>query len=281
MLLGTRTFAASLRPEPAARALSGGPWWIGAILFMALPVLLFYPFLKLGARIRASWLFPQTITSQIMVWALLGSVLSLILFLLWHFLSNRKAGGTAATYGLAESDGSIDWPAIARELLLAAIIVSAGWDLVLASDHFFRIDFRFWILALKAPSPLQFGVFWRYVLPFAVFFLIQGTVLFGQLRLAKAGAPRRWWANLMLMAGGFLLFLALEYAPLFAGGTLLSPGEPLNTIVAIQFLPLMVVASLVSTWFFEKTGRIYAGAFINAMLVTWYIVAGQATQFPL
>jgi hypothetical protein len=62
---------------------------------------------------------------------------------------------------------------------------------------------------------------------------------------------------------------------------LLSPDQPLNTIVAIQFLPLMIVASIISTWFYEKTGRVYAGAFINGLLVTWYIVAGQAIQFAL
>jgi hypothetical protein len=43
----------------------------------------------------------------------------------------------------------------------------------------------------------------------------------------------------------------------------------------------MVVVSIFSTWFYEKTGRVYAGAFVNALFVTWYIVAGQATQFPL
>jgi len=43
----------------------------------------------------------------------------------------------------------------------------------------------------------------------------------------------------------------------------------------------MIVASIFSTWFYEKTGRVWAGAFVNALFVTWYIVAGQAIQFPL
>ena len=62
---------------------------------------------------------------------------------------------------------------------------------------------------------------------------------------------------------------------------LLSASQPLNTIIAIQFLPLMVIASIFSTWFYEKTGRVWAGSFVNALFVTWYIVAGQAIQFPL
>jgi hypothetical protein len=38
---------------------------------------------------------------------------------------------------------------------------------------------------------------------------------------------------------------------------------------------------LISTWFFERTGRVWAGAFVNGFFVTWYIVAGQAVQFPI
>jgi hypothetical protein len=41
------------------------------------------------------------------------------------------------------------------------------------------------------------------------------------------------------------------------------------------------VVALVSTYFFYKTGHIYVGAFLNAILITWIIVAGTATQFPL
>jgi uncharacterized protein len=37
--------------------------------------------------------------------------------------------------------------------------------------------------------------------------------------------------------------------------------------------------ALVSTYFFYKTGRIYTGALLNALLVTAYIVAGQATHY--
>jgi len=50
-------------------------------------------------------------------------------------------------------------------------------------------------------------------------------------------------------------------------------------IVLFQFFPIFVIAALVSTYFFRKTGHIYAGAFLNAMLVTWLVVAGQATHF--
>jgi hypothetical protein len=41
---------------------------------------------------------------------------------------------------------------------------------------------------------------------------------------------------------------------------------------------LLFVAGLISTFCFERTGSIYTGAFVNGLLVTWYLVAGTATQ---
>ncbi|HTX74529.1 MAG TPA: alpha/beta fold hydrolase [Rectinemataceae bacterium] len=279
-LLGTKTLAPALRPLPETRGIRGGSWWIGAVITMGVPVLTFYPFFRLGALVTASWFFPETITSQIMVWAVLNGLISLVLFLLWHHILNKKAGGNPRSYGLTEGAG-IPWALVGRDFILAlATIVVAGYVLHLA-DYFFKIDFRLWVLALKPLSGLQLGIFLRYLVPFAAFFLMSSVILNGQLRLPQARVSTRYWANIMLLAGGFLVFLAAEYIPLLAGGTLLTATEPLNTIVADQFLPLMVVVALFSTWFYEKTGRVYAGAFVNAMFVTWYIVAGQAIQFPI
>jgi hypothetical protein len=46
-----------------------------------------------------------------------------------------------------------------------------------------------------------------------------------------------------------------------------------------QFLPIFTMVALVSTYYFRKTGHIFVGSFINAMLITWIVVAGQATHF--
>lgn len=274
-LLRLKVFVPLVQSLPEAKPLVGAGWWLGAALLVVVPVATFFLFFRIGALVTASWLFPQTITSQIMVWAVLNGLISLVLFLLWHVLANQKTGATAASYGLG--NGGL----VARDLLLAVGVVAGVWALLGAADYFFKVDFRFWILALKPLSAPQLAVALRYLIPFFAYFLVAAVVLHGQMRSVKAATVARYGTNVVLMAGGFVLFLGVQYLPLFLGGTLFSADEPLNVIVAIQFLPLMVVVGLVSTWFFEKTGRVWAGAFVNAMFVTWYIVAGQATQFPL
>jgi predicted Abi (CAAX) family protease len=84
--------------------------------------------------------------------------------------------------------------------------------------------------------------------------------------------------SITALAGGFLAFLLIEYLTLLTSGQLFTPSQPLLTIVAIQFLPLMALVALVATFTYRRTGSYLPGAFICALFVTWYIVAGQATQ---
>jgi hypothetical protein len=82
------------------------------------------------------------------------------------------------------------------------------------------------------------------------------------------------------LAGGFVLFVVFEYAMLFGTGRLptLFQFDALRVILAIQFVPLLAIVALVTTYTFRRTGSELPGALISALFVTWYIVAGQATQ---
>jgi hypothetical protein len=123
-----------------------------------------------------------------------------------------------------------------------------------------------------------------FLIPFTFFFLVLGTALHGQLR-ASESLGREMLVNILLLITGFIALLLVQYIPLLTGGTLFlynfNAGEPLLTIVAFQVVPLLTIVALVSTYFYRKTGHIYVGAFLNAMLITWIIVAGQATHFAV
>ncbi|MBE3144840.1 MAG: hypothetical protein IMZ61_13110 [Planctomycetes bacterium] len=57
--------------------------------------------------------------------------------------------------------------------------------------------------------------------------------------------------------------------------------QTLFLIVAVQLFPLFLIVSLISTYFYEKTGLVYTGAFVNAFFITWYMVAAQATHIAV
>jgi len=43
----------------------------------------------------------------------------------------------------------------------------------------------------------------------------------------------------------------------------------------------MTIAALVYTYFFRKTGHVYTGAFLIAILIVWIVVASQATHIAI
>ncbi len=139
------------------------------------------------------------------------------------------------------------------------------------------------MLAFKPMSVRHFGIALAYLPFFGFFFLMLSTVLAGQLRRVDAeGKPislrNALLINVALLIVGFVVLLLIQYVPLLTGGTM-PLAEPLLSILAFQFVPLMAIAALLLTYFLYKTGRIYTGAFLVALLISWYIIAGQAIHF--
>ena len=283
-------FFASLRQSPndgTGAGMSGVGWWVGALLMLAIPGLTLFPFEHLaGDHLTPNALWPQSITNAVMVWAVGNALITLVLFLIWHFASSRSRGATWADYGLTWRGIGLDWRRIGKSCLLAIALGVGFYTLLVISDFAFKTDFRFWVVAVKVPSPLQFRIFLSYLIPFIIYFLVVAMALHGQMRGsgAKSGRPslaRAMFVNVVLMIGGIVLLLLYQYIPLLLGGTLGNPAEPLWSIIAYQFVALLAIAALVSTYFFYKTGHIYVGAFLNALLITQIIVAGTATHYPL
>lgn len=281
-LLDQPYFQKNTQEIPESKIKPNLVFYISALISMITSVVSYYWIFKLGSKIfKASWLFPQTITSQIMSWALFNGIVNLILFLLVHFIFNKKLGLNSFSYGFTDNNNKISFNTIFNDLLLAILSVFSGYFLLILADYFFKVDFRFWIIALKPLSLTHFKIFLRYLIPFFIFFFISSFIINGSQRINYKSRIMPYIQNIIVMAGAFLVFLLVEYIPLFIRGSLFTANEPLNTIIAIQFLPLLIIASIFSTWFFRRTGRIYAGAFVNAIFITWYIVASQAIQFAI
>jgi hypothetical protein len=104
-------------------------------------------------------------------------------------------------------------------------------------------------------------------------------VLHGQLRRDNWSFSQELGVNWLLLNLGYLLLLIAQYTPLLMGNTLLIASEPLWSIITLQFVPLMTIAAVVFTSAYRITGRVYIGSFINAMIITWVIVASQATHY--
>ena len=271
-----------LAPAPAA-GVRGPAWWVSALVLVAVPVLTYFWLQhRANAWFPASTVFPQTITTGIAGWAVGNGIIALALFLLWYLLmGGRRGGADARRLGLRWPQGAPVAARVGKSVLFALTVLAGAYLLLALSGWLFTTDFRFWVVAVKLMAPLHLRIALSYFLPFLFFFLVLGMVLHGQLRGRDGSLAGAMVRNMLLMGVGFVVLLLVQYLPLLLGGTLANPAEPLLSIVAFQFVVLLPLVGLISTYLFRRTGSIYAGALVNAGLVTWIVVASQATHVAL
>jgi len=284
-LLQTDYFKELSETPDKGKPITGRGWWVGAVITVLVPIpvyLLAWSFHSRGIAV-ATYIWPQWITTTVIYWALGVAIVSLVLFLLWHFLSNKKKGADMSDYGLTWSNKGLLWKKIGKSFLLAFVVVFIAHLSLVISDWAFQTDYRLWVFAIKPLDALHFGVMLGYIIPFAFYFLVLGVVLHGQMRPGKEGVAMGFGKeaviNIILLIAGYFIFLLIHYIPLFAGGTLALPDAHLSGIVLFQFIPIFTIVGLITTYFYRKTGHIYVGAFLSTMLVTWIVVAGQAIHY--
>ena len=250
---------------PAHTAAGGGRWTTAFVLSAFIPALTYYPaFALAGTFVKPSAYLPQGITNEIMVWAIINGIITLALM---SFAPKR-----ASRVGI-----------IVPSILIALATVIVGYAALWLADLAFKIDFRFWIVALKLMSAKQFLIFLIYLIPFTAFFVVALHVLHRNFSRQGAGRVALYLTNIFALTLGFIVLLVLQYGALWLSGKLFNPLAdpgfvPLSTIVAIQFVPLLAIAAVIATFTWRRTGSSLPGALICGIFVTWYVVAGTATQ---
>ena len=250
---------------PEHSAASGRRWTAAFILSAFIPALTYYPAFALGGTfVKPSAFLPQGITNQIMVWAVINGLITLALM--------RFAPKRASRSGIG-----------LQSVVIAVASVAIGYAALWLADLAFKIDFRFWIVALKLMSAKQFLIFLVYIMPFTAFFVIALHVLHRNFSTMAAPRGALYLTNILALTLGFIVLVGLQYALLWLGGKLFNPLPdpgfvPLSTIVAIQFVPLLAICAVIATFTWRRTGSSLPGALICGLFVTWYVVAGTATQ---
>jgi pimeloyl-ACP methyl ester carboxylesterase len=250
---------------PEHVAADGRRWTMAFLLSAFVPALTYYPaFALAGTFVKPSAYLPQGITNQIMVWAVLNALITLALM---PFAPRR-----ASRAGI-----------VGQSVVIAVATALAGYAALWLADLAFGIDFRFWIVALKLMSGKQLLIFLIYLVPFTGFFVVALHVLHRNFSTMAAPRAALYLTNILALTLGFIVLLVPQYGTLWLTGKLFNPLPdpgfvPLATIVAIQFVPLLAIAAVIATFTWRRTGSSLPGALICGIVVTWYVVAGTATQ---
>ena len=118
----------------------------------------------------------------------------------------------------------------------------------------------------------------RYLLFFAIFYLCAGIA--NQTYRAK-NLPE--WATIAINAFfnifGIALVITIQYATFKSTGELWQGDMALGYIVLFPILPILIIATIISRLLYKKTGNVWLGSLINAILFTMITVSGTAASF--
>ena len=181
-----------------------------------------------------------------------------------------------------------DLPAFIGSSILAICLVGFVYIVNFIYYKVFDLDLRFiwpFFRPFNMNRLLQFAIY----LPFFIcFYLLNNAKIMKGLRINSTyqkglfGFIKNWLYNFLLMAGGVLLIVLLEYIPFFLG---IGPGAdvlfgstfggPFMSIL-ILFVPQVLFFSILCTYCYRKTGKVYVGALVAAMLACWIVTGGSS-----
>lgn len=294
LLLSTVFFKPLVDSLPEYKGFKGLGWVIGALITTAVGPLLYvwvFQGMFFSAWIPANSLWPQNFTNIYMVWSVLVGLIAIALILLNHFVFTKKQGATAVNYGLATSGKGVEWDKVWKALLMAVLILLPVYLILAFTSSVLKVDFRAWVVVLMPMTSARFSAFLGYLVPFALYFIPQGILFAGFLRVnnGKASIGREMVTNAIVLTLGAVVWLLLFYVPVMAQAPLLINGSgmlgPLAAgMGAIYYIPLVVLwplAACLYTYFFRKTGRVYTGVFLVTLFMVWYLAAFGVFAFAV
>ena len=293
LLLRTEFFSSVAQPlPPEAGILPKKRWWKNAAITMLLAGATFPFMTQLG---HALFPFPEkifrmTIGNGFLCWYLL----LIGIMLVTTSLSVRKAkkAGKVSWHELglatAKKPRRLSWTLCGKSAFLTLCMLGLMYVLVLLCQTMFKLDFRFIWPFFKTFTAQRFGQFLVYVPFFALFFILNNSKIFAGMRTKATYQPgfkgflACWWRSALLMIGGVLVIVLIEYIPFFMG---IGPGADLlfgSTFggpfmsILIVFVPQVLVFSVLCTYIYRRTGNVYTGAFTVATMAAWIITGGSA-----
>jgi dienelactone hydrolase len=229
--------------------------------------------------------FPLMMVNAIVWWFLWANILGFLFLRRWYKRQSSR-GVNLFNLGVSYDKNrlALGGEKVFKTLLLGGILFAFAYLSQYTLEKVWIVDFRFiWPFASDL-TPYRWRLFFLYLPFILVCFLLTGSFLHGQLRRPK---KETWlktflnWSlwNILALVGPLVLLLAVQYVPLFTTGFILfqGPGGLFVVFLISLFhtLALLAITSVLSTFFFQVTGKIYLGALINALLVTWMFASSQ------
>lgn len=221
------------------------------------PFVLYLPLCMVAEQLLpANAVLRQTFSNQLAFWALVSAALA--------WITVRRAPVSAA-------------PLTAWRPGLVASLAALGLTMgvLAAGQAFAHVDASWWFITLRPLTAARAYDFAVYLPAFMAFAILSLRAVDSFRPLDHGSALSGWTVAALTLAGGGVLFLAIQYGALALTGALLIPQEGLRTIIAIGFVPLFAVIALFGVASKRWTGSVLPGAILSGLFATWFLTAVQ------
>jgi pimeloyl-ACP methyl ester carboxylesterase len=256
----------------------------GIIMWLYLPLI----FVLFGLHVYVvpiDRVFPMMMVNGTVWWFFWINVIGFFLFRRW-LRKTAPQDLTLADLGLSygEDRMAIDGKKIFKTILLGVLLFIFAYGSEHLLEYILIVDFRFWFPFASDLTPYRALVGLIYFPFILAGFLGTGIFIHGQLRRpfkrTWLTTYRSWTlSNLGVLIVPLILFLLIQYVPLFSFGIipLVGPGGMFVTFILnlVHIILVLLLIIPISTWFYQWTGKIYLGALISALLVAWMFASSQ------
>ncbi|MHC1783688.1 MAG: alpha/beta hydrolase family protein [Anaerolineaceae bacterium] len=295
LFLAIPFFSSVAQPLPNRYVSKGSKWWLYAAINAIVGGVTYPLFTQYGAlsdKVQPAlpW-FKLQVGNGVILWLLVNVIICGILFAIWYNSAKKTEKVTLYDMGVSfdKEKTAFNWNILGKTLLMGAILFGILYIIEGISQWALGQEFRFvWPYMRQFATPERFGLFILYTIPALLFFLVNGGLfLFGQNRPAEMATPNKtqvvWWLKACFaMLTGLLVVWMIQYLPWYL--TNVGPGfevmglpqfSALWPLMLQVYIPEFIVLLFLHVWFFRKTGRIYLGALVIAMLMMWFLAAGS------
>ncbi len=302
LLLKTPLFKEVKQPMPKIReATEPNPklWWGFATLNWILGGVVYMLSTNAPNSIDSWWLdsniiaettpsFDLGIANGYLAFFVVNGFIMIVFMALWYYAQGKKAGVNTLDLGLYNPNQSKkkNGIIIGKTILLAGVLYFYMYVITAFGEWLWTIEIRGPWPVLGEFTEARARRFWLYFWGFFFFmFLNAGIWLFGLMRQKEYGSESKtvliWWLKVLYaMLLGLGLLNIIGYAPMWSGATgpylqqIEGGFAPMNLLQLWQFIPFASLLFLIAVVYFRKTGRVYLGSIMLAVIGTWSLVVG-------
>ncbi len=273
-LLLDQPIFSSLKGVPSEYAASNRTFWGLGLVYGAIGLGTFFPFLLVGGIIGSVIPLPQDLGVSVMAWMIGTGLLALLVA---YIIIRKRWEGSVSLRGLLKTNGKF-LKGLVMTLVLSLIVFGWLYAWTLVVDLGFALDLRCFLPGFNDMILAEAVIFPVYFIGFLIYFLVESVWLMG-LMLPKASdsIPRtefNWSMKAITIKSiPYLIMIAIEYGGGLLTGTAVVPGMiGYSWLFFYAFTPWFVVCSAIIAIAYRRTGKHWLGAMISALICAWLLV---------